>query len=105
MVEATTSTDTPPEGGAVTVELVPRLDFHASEALAEALEAARDKPVQADASNVVYLGGSCLQVLVAGQKQWEKDGVSFAISQPSEAFLSSAKLLGVSPEQFEGNTQ
>jgi len=56
--------------------------------------AARGKPLEVDASGVERLGGLCLQVLLAAQAQWRRDGVAFAIVNPSPSFIEGTRLMG-----------
>lgn len=78
-----------------TIALHPVLDLAAAAPLAEALRAARGRPVLLDASAVQRLGGQCLQVLLSAAATWATDGAAFAISAPSENFAADLGLLGL----------
>ena len=67
-----------------TVTLGAALDMTAAGPLTKELLAVRGKPVALDASNVIRVGGQCLQVLLSAQATWAADG------QPFEWWIESA---------------
>ena len=69
------------------------LDLGAAGPLWAALNARRGQPVELDASGVERLGGLCLQVLLAAQKQWNADGAAFSVVNPSPAFSDGTTLM------------
>jgi chemotaxis protein CheX len=69
------------------------LDLKAATPLWNELCAARGQALQVDASAVERLGGLCLQALLAARAQWQSDGLTFAIINPSPAFSDAANLM------------
>jgi len=57
-------------------------------------------PLNVDASDVEFLGGQCLQVLVAASRKWAGDGASFSIVDQSDAFCEGLSRLGLGIEEF-----
>lgn len=55
----------------------------------------RGHSVVLDAGQVTFLGALALQLLLASYRQWQDDGKSFQIINPSAAFLDGISLLGV----------
>lgn len=88
------------------ITLVPNLDIRAAAPLRDALLARSGDPVSFDASRVVRIGGLCLQVLIAGARDWRERGVSFSIQNPTPAFLDTIELFGaattLAPNLAEG---
>lgn len=64
--------------------------------LLDSLKAAKGADLRIDASKVEFLGGVCLQSLLAAAETWRADAASFAITDPSEAFIRDAATLGAS---------
>ena len=80
-----------------TVPLPAILDLAAAAPLTERLLAARGSDLSIDASEVLRLGGQCLQVLLAAAKTWSVDGASFEIAKPSPEFVDSLARFGIEP--------
>jgi len=78
------------------VKLADTLDVRAAAPLKAALGEHRGQDVTLDASEVVRLGGLCLQVLLAAQAAWRADGRAFRIAGASPAFLEGARLMAAS---------
>ena len=70
------------------------LDLNAAEPLRQALVEHRGRPLVLDGSQVSRLGGLCLQVLVAAQKTWAKDGQAFRIERCSLELQQQLDLFG-----------
>jgi chemotaxis protein CheX len=94
-----TSTDgTTSKETSARVTLPETLDLRAASPLATALIGARGAGVALDASHVTSVGAQCLQVLLAAQLTWRRDGHAFTIESPSDAFLSSLAEAGLPVE-------
>lgn len=78
------------------MRLPQNLDLGAAAPLLSAIKEARGQALELDASGVDRLGGLCLQVLLATQEQWRRDGVAFSIVHPSPAFVEGAQLMAAS---------
>ncbi|WP_395646735.1 STAS domain-containing protein [Terricaulis sp.] len=70
------------------------LDLSAAAPLLAGVTAHRGEAIEIDASGVERIGGVCLQVLLAANAAWFKDGQDFAIVNPSAGFLSAVRLMG-----------
>ena len=79
---------------ATTVSLPPILDLQAADPLRAEVLALRGRPLDIDASQVVRMGGLCLQVLLSVRATWEADGLSMRVDQPSEAFIEQMAAFG-----------
>jgi chemotaxis protein CheX len=79
---------------AATIQLHANLDLRAAAPLREALLSRAGQPVTLDASAVGRLGALCLQVLLAGARDWRERGVDFRIEAPSAVFLDTLRLFG-----------
>jgi chemotaxis protein CheX len=82
---------------ATTVPLPAILDLAAAAPLTERLLAARGNDVSIDASEVLRVGGQCLQVLLAAAKTWSADRASFEIARPSAEFVEALQRFGIAP--------
>ncbi|MGV6819205.1 MAG: STAS domain-containing protein [Parvularcula sp.] len=69
-------------------------------ALLDEFKARAGTPLNVDASDVEFLGGQCLQVLVAASRKWADDGAGFEIVEQSEAFCEGLSRLGLDIEEF-----
>jgi chemotaxis protein CheX len=69
------------------------LDLAAARPLSSAFAESVGHPLTLDASGVERLGGVCLQVLLAAQARWRRDGLDFFIVEPSAAFLEGLRLM------------
>lgn len=78
-----------------TYNLPGHLDSSVAAQLTTQLLEHRGKPLCVDACTVTFVGTLPLQVLVAARKQWVEDDQSFEINPVSQAFVESAKGLGV----------
>ena len=78
-----------------------RLDLTAARPLARDL-AALDGDVALDASEVVHLGGLCLQILLAARQHCLAGGRGFDILGRSAEFDEALCLFGVDPQHLDG---
>lgn len=82
-------------GSFATLRLPPVLDLRAAAPLVAEFSSLRGRPLTIDASAVEKVGAQCVQVLVSAQQTWARDGVTLALSKPSDAFSGALALLGV----------
>lgn len=71
------------------------LDVKAAAPLLSELLQAQGASVEIDASQVNMVGAQCLQIILSAQMTWERDGVSFIVSKPSDLFLKSLEIAGL----------
>lgn len=83
-----------------TLKLSPVLDLNEAAVLHSKLQELRGSPLEIDASAVQRLGVQCVQVLVAACKRWQDDGVSISVSNGSDAFDKTLKLIGIDIDQM-----
>ena len=83
-----------------TYQLEKTSDISKSEVMHEHLEAFLSKGVDVmiDASNVERIDTSAMQILIALSQTLRKQHLNASIVNPSESFLSAAKLLGIVDE-------
>ena len=81
-------------GEAQLLYLPRRMDADAAVRLMEELLERKHQAISVDASNVQQLSTLCVQVLLSARKCWERDGLGFAVTNPSTAFQESIRLLG-----------
>lgn len=81
------------------VTLPESLDLRAAQPLRDQLLATRGASVELDGSGVRRLGALGLQVLLAAERQWQADGQSLRLVDPSPDLLAGLKLLGVAETQ------
>lgn len=79
---------------AAAIALPETLDLKAAAPLKAAFLERRGAAIIVEADQVRRLGGLCLQVLLAARKAWDRDGQSFSIKGPSEAFVETTRLFG-----------
>lgn len=72
-----------------------RLDLAEAQPLAAALRSHRGAALTIDASGVQFLGGLCLQLLLAAAQDWRRSGLPLAFSAPSAAFDDALALFGI----------
>jgi chemotaxis protein CheX len=77
-----------------TLDLPDILDIRAAAPLAARLLALRGEEVAIDAGNVQRVGAQCIQVLLSARATWTADGISFALTNPSDAFIEGVEALG-----------
>ncbi|RUO98737.1 STAS domain-containing protein [Hyphomicrobium sp.] len=76
------------------------LDFSTANEVKEALLARRGSPLAVDAGQVRRTGMQAVQILIAAAKTWQGDGHSYAITNPTEEFLDTIALVGLSREHL-----
>ena len=83
------------------------LDSAAAITIKEMLLAQRGNSVVVDASQVRRVGVQSLQVLVAGARTWQRDGLGYRLENPSSEFLETIALVGLPREDLllEGTHQ
>ncbi|MEP9375052.1 STAS domain-containing protein [Mesorhizobium sp. KR1-2] len=83
-------------------ELPAVLDLKAAPPLAERLRALRGAALTLDAGRVEWLGGQCLQVLLAAAQSWRADGAALRLAGVTAEFCDGLKRLGVTPAELSG---
>jgi len=78
-----------------TLNLAAILDLNEAAPLRDKLLAMRGSDIVIDASSVERVGGLCTQVLLAAEKTWDQDKLSFSFSKMSDAFEKTMQLVGV----------
>ena len=81
------------------IALPETLDMRPAQSLRDQLTAARGAPATLDGSAVRRLGALGLQVLLAAERQWQADGQSLNLVDPSPDLRAGLKLLGVAESQ------
>ncbi len=76
------------------VQLAETLDLNAAEPLRQALASRRGAPLVIDGSQVVRLGGLCLQVLLSAHKTWAEDGQDLRLDHCSPTLVDQLRLFG-----------
>ena len=71
------------------------MDLASAGSIYAALTALRGDDVEIDASHVQTAGGLGLQILLAANKAWTRDGRTFRIVSPAAPFNDSCRLVGV----------
>jgi chemotaxis protein CheX len=84
------------------VQLPAVLDLGATAGLWRELTAMSGQPLRIDASGVERIGGLCLQILIAAEAKWAKDGLMFVVDNPSPAYIDGVRLMtGALPKTSE----
>lgn len=83
-----------------TLKLSPVLDLNEASVLHGKLLELRGEPIVIDASGVERVGVQCVQVLVAALRNWQKDGKAFSVTDASDAFDKTLKLIGIEIDQM-----
>ncbi len=86
------------------VVLTAKLDSAAAKALRDQILMAKDDDVLLDGTNVEYLGGLCLELLMSAKYLWEKAGKAFAIENPSPNLVENLGRFGLPQDTFAGGT-
>lgn len=82
------------------LKLPERLDNATAANLADELSRLRGEPATLDGSAVTFGGALGLQVLVAANRQWQADGLGFAVTLTSDALHNACRILGIAPEEI-----
>jgi chemotaxis protein CheX len=83
------------------IVLPPRLDLPAAAPLADAILGKSGQDLRIDADRVQFLGGLCLQVLLAARIQWLGDGKSLTLSRHSAEFDAALGLFGLALQDLQ----
>ena len=83
------------------LRLEPTLDLNAAEPLRRALNDLRGQAVKVDASQVIRLGGLCLQLLISARKTWAEEGRTFRLQDRSPEFTEQLSVFGNPELSFE----
>lgn len=84
------------------IVLSSKLDFRASETLAEELRAHRGSDIVIDCQEVEQLGAHALQTLVVASASWRKDGHAFAVENLSGNTVEQMTTMGFQQTIFAG---
>lgn len=84
-------------GKTATLALPEILDLSAAEPLKTALEKALagGRSFKLNAKNVERLSTPCIQILIAAERAMKDAGISFTLTNPSDAFIETFNDLGV----------
>ena len=74
-----------------------RLDSSAAPGLLADLLARRGADLVIDAAQVDMIGALSFEVMIAAGRQWQADGQPLDIVTPSDSYLATAAVLGLSP--------
>ncbi len=88
-------TDTDTSVGEAPLDLPERLDFAVCETLATSLETRRGSGLRLQAGQVGFLGALAAEILLRARLQWQHDGASFDLADPSPDFLQGLDRLGI----------
>lgn len=77
------------------IKLPGRLDSSGAPSLVETLLAHRGGPLTIDASGVEVIGALAMEVLIAAGRQWDADGQTLTIADPSDRYLSACETMGL----------
>lgn len=83
-------------------ELPAVLDFKAAAPLAARLAELRGAALTIDAAGVDWIGGQCLQVLLAARHSWSADGAALSFTGLTPGLADGLRLLGVCSADFAG---
>lgn len=76
------------------------LDIVAAPELLDSFLQRRGSPLSVDAGGVQRLGAQCLQICLAARAAWASDDITLEFKNPSEDFLASLELLGISIDRL-----
>ena len=82
------------------VILTAKLDSAAAETLRDQFLDARDQDILLDGSNVDYLGGLCLDLMMSAKHLWSGAGKSFALENPSASLVDDLGRFGLAQDTF-----
>ncbi len=87
------------------LDLPPVFDLVAAPALLDKVLQRRGQSLSLDAGHVQRLGAQCLQVLLAARAAWAADGRALLLQNPSDEFIASLELMGLSPEELTNHAE
>jgi len=82
------------------LDLPETMDLRATASLSAKLLAHQGNQILLNGSKVKKVGAQCLQILVSAARMWERDGVPFALAEPSEELRKSLAVAGIGIETF-----
>ncbi|SFR17184.1 STAS domain-containing protein [Poseidonocella sedimentorum] len=84
------------------ITLPEKLNSDAAASLLDAFREKRGADLEIAASDTVFVGGLCFQVLVAAKNQWQADGHTLSVDTHSNAFADGMSRLGMPLDVFSG---
>lgn len=84
------------------LDLAPKLDLPASEALAGALRDQRGSDLVVDAAAVTHIGGHALQTLLVAARSWARDQKTFSVENVGPKMSAQLEMLGMSAADLCG---
>lgn len=87
------------------LKLPATLDVARARAVFENLAGRRGSPLTIDASEVEKVSALAVEVLIAARRQWDADGLPFALGNMSAAARDTLAGLGLDPEGFRPATE
>lgn len=84
------------------VVLTAKLDSAAAIALRDQFLESKDDDIALDGSNVEYLGGLCLELMMSARHLWTSADKSFSLTDPSQKLLDDLGRFGLSQDTFAG---
>lgn len=85
------------DAGTAVVTLASQLNYAACAELHDQIARLRGTDLRLDASNVRYLGGMALDLLLRLQAEWRDAGLTFAVCHASTGLVQSLATLGLDP--------
>lgn len=82
------------------LKLPETMDVARARSLFDDLFRRRGTPLTIDASQVEKAGALTIEVLIAGARQWQSDGIPFVIATQSHAMLETWGGLGLDPDMY-----
>ncbi len=99
-VDASQTSSGPASADAAALVLPEALDSSSVSGIKELLLARRGESIVVDAGQVRRTGMQAVQVLISAAKTWQADGKSYVLSNPTQEFLDTLALVGLSREQL-----
>lgn len=97
--EDTIAAPAEPEG-LTALTLPETLDSASASSIKDLLLARRGTPVVVDASQVRRTGMQAVQILISAAQTWQADGQKYFVANPTQEFIDTLALVGVSREQL-----
>lgn len=97
--EDTIAAPAEPEGPTA-LTLPETLDSASASSIKDLLLARRGTPVVVDASQVRRTGMQAVQILISAAQTWQADGQKYFVANPTQEFIDTLALVGVSREQL-----
>jgi chemotaxis protein CheX len=90
-----------PESAATDALVLPEaLDSSSAGGIKDLLLARRGSPIVVDAGQVRRTGMQVMQILISAAQTWQADGQSYVVKNPTQEFLDTIALVGLSREQL-----